>query len=112
MKSDFTPRIFWRSRQLPDRFEDSDDFLVMFADTPLEFDKFLRQFAIRIEHPTKPHKRAHDCDVDFDGADAVQDAGQHRDPLLGEGVRPMPATALAFDIPDWKIKSWVSSAVS
>ena len=41
MKSNFTARLFRWSHQLPDRFENCSDVLVISIDTPFELEVFL-----------------------------------------------------------------------
>ena len=39
-----------------------------------------------VQHPPQANESAHDFHVDLHGLRAAQDAGKHRDALLGEGV--------------------------
>jgi len=54
------------------------------------------QVGVGCGHPTQPDESAHDLDVDGDRPRAVQDTREHRDALLGEGVRRVSATAKTF----------------
>jgi hypothetical protein len=72
MKPDFPTRFFWWSHQLPDRFENRSDFLIVLSDAPLEFRKFPCKFAICVERLSEPHKRTHKRDIYLHSALAVQ----------------------------------------
>src|SRR5436190_18335409 len=86
MESNFAARLFGWRHQLADRLEDGRDFFVVFTNALFQFSKFLRQFAIRFEHPTKLHKRAHDRDIHFHGTFAIQNTRQHRHALFRKRV--------------------------
>ena len=86
---------------------------VMFPDAFFEFGKFPRQFAICFEHLAQLHERAHDRDVHFHSALALQHTREHRDALLGKGIGrwlARPPQLLIFQIGISKISA--SSAVS
>src|SRR5438067_12618741 len=89
MKSNFTTRRFWPRHQLPNRFDDRCDVLVVYADALFQFGKSARKLAIGLRRLAQLHKRAHDGNVDLDRALAVQHARQHRYTLFCERVRQM-----------------------
>ena len=70
---------------------------VVFALHRLEF---LRDILVRGEYLPQAHECAHDGEIYLDGAGAVEDAGEHRDALLREGVwqvtPPAPLLWLIF----------------
>src|SRR5207245_2462137 len=62
-------------------------------DAPLQFGKFLGEFAICLKRLTQFHKCAHDRYVHLYCALAVQHAREHRDALLSEGIGQMSSAA-------------------
>src|ERR1700681_2250297 len=56
------------------------------------------EFCIGEEHLAQAHKGAHDGDVDLHGTRTPQDAGEHRDALLREGVWKITRSALERSI--------------
>ena len=59
---------------MPDRIDDRADLFVMFANALFEFGKLSREFAICFKHLAQLHERAHDGNVDLQGALASQHA--------------------------------------
>ena len=94
METDLSLWQSWRKHQLADGVEDDLKLGVVFV---FERGKLAGKFRIREEHLAQAHKCAHDGDIDLYGPRTPQDAGKHRDALLGEGVRKITtATATAL----------------
>ena len=94
METDLSLWRNWRKHQLADRVEDDLKLGVVFV---FERGKLASKFRIREEHLAQAHKCAHDGDIDLYGPRTPQDAGKHRDALLGEGVGKITtATATAL----------------
>src|SRR6266513_6439974 len=96
VESNFAPRLFRRSHQLPDRFKDRADLLVMFTNAFFEFGKFVRELAICFQRLAQLYERPYNRDVHFHRTLTVQDARQHGEALFGESVGEMAPSALAF----------------
>lgn len=71
-------------------FDEHPKVSVVEVELPLEahfqFIQFRRQLFVVREEMTKPDESPHDLNVDGYGTFAVEDAGEHGDPLFGEGV--------------------------
>ncbi|HEX9582189.1 MAG TPA: hypothetical protein VF970_13890 [Gemmatimonadales bacterium] len=72
-----------RLHEFPDGLEHNPELGIMAF---LEGVQLLGQIGVGLEHLSEPHKRAHDLDVDADGARAAENAREHRHALLSEGV--------------------------
>jgi hypothetical protein len=56
--------------------------------------QLLGEIPMRLKHLPQPDEGPHDGDVDLHGASALEDAGEHRDTLLGERVRQLAGIAM------------------
>src|SRR5581483_60384 len=95
VKSNSLARLVRRLHQLPDRFENRGNLLVVAFDPFLQLGQLAREFPVGGEHFAQLHKSSHDLNVYVYGALAPQHTGEHRDALLGEGVRHKSAQAAA-----------------
>ena len=97
MKSD--PALFggrrWGSHQLPDCFEYDAEMLVVLAEFPFYLFEFRGQPLVGRKNLPETHEGPHNGDIDLDGPVAMQDTGEHGDPLFGEGVGQIAAPASA-----------------
>src|SRR2546423_14251828 len=83
-----------RRHELSDRLKYDLELCVVLR---LQLDELPREIGVGREHLAEPDERAHDLDVHPDGAGAPEDARQHRDALLREGVGcGAPATTPGF----------------
>lgn len=64
-KSNSFARARWGRHELPNRFEDDSELIVISGFERLEF---VREIGMGIEGASESHKRAHDFDVDLDGS--------------------------------------------
>src|SRR5687767_2091389 len=80
-----------RVHQFADRIEDDGELLVVLL---FQLFELAGQIGMTGEELSQTHEGPHDGDIHFDGPLAAENAGEHRDALLGEGVwtRPPPAT--------------------
>src|SRR5439155_15325849 len=101
-------RATWRSHEIADGVEDSLELHVV----PLfQLVQPACQVGVGCGHPPQPDESAHDLDVDRDRPRAVQDTREHRDALLGEGVRRVSPTATTFEITICDLKDSVSAGL-
>jgi hypothetical protein len=95
VKTDFASRSgfagFVFGDEAFDGIEDDAELLVVFI---FEGVNSASQIAVGVHEPAQLDEGAHDGDVDLDGTGRAEDAGEHGDTLLGEGVRGR-ATELA-----------------
>src|SRR5437867_6865478 len=68
--------------QFSDRFEYNTKLIIIFL---FQFIKATSEVCVRGKHRSEAHKRSHDGNVHFDSSFAVENAGEHRHTLLGEG---------------------------
>jgi hypothetical protein len=92
MKSDLFLWWNWGLQHLTKGGENGVEFGVVAL---LHFHDLAPQIFVRGEHGADLEEGAHDGDVHLNGAIAVEDAGEHRHTLLGEGVGSIPAAAAA-----------------
>src|SRR5262249_48822681 len=90
-ESDAPPWTGRRAHQFPDRLEHDAELRVVLA---LHLADLPHQGRSRPQHAPHPDERAHDLDIDANGPLAAQHARQHRDSLLGEGVRNRATTTV------------------
>src|SRR5947208_11737811 len=94
VKADFPPGRIGRKHQLANGVEDDLELGVIFVFQRRELPG---EFCVREEHLAQTDKCAHDGDVDLHGTRTPQDAGEHGDALLSEGVGSVTAaTATAL----------------
>src|SRR5688572_211813 len=82
-------RIRWR-HQLPDGVEHDAELGVVFL---LQLVEASCELGAGLHEPAQADEGAHDLDVHLDRPWAVQDAGEHGDALLGEGVGTVASAA-------------------
>ena len=82
-------RLGRRRHELADRV--ADDFELGVVSLLQRFE-LAGEVGVRGEEPAQADEGAHDLDVDTNGARTPQDAGEHGDALLGEGVGRLAAT--------------------
>ena len=80
-------RCWWWGHELPDGLEHDGKLLVVLAQLAFELVELASQVFVGGHELAQPHEGAHDGNVNLDGAVAVEDAGEHGNTLLGEGVR-------------------------
>ena len=82
------PRLVLRGLQeLLDRLENIGDLASLGFLFSLQVGHAAGQVLVGCEDFAQPHERPHDGDVDDHRSPAAQDAGEHRDALLGERIR-------------------------
>ena len=95
----FGSPFLWRRRggcdQLFDGLEDDLEVLVVFGVFRFEGFDFFREEGVGVHQAAELDEGAHDGDIYLHGAGRAQDAGEHGDALLGEGVGEGAATAAA-----------------
>lgn len=69
------------------------NLVALFVLPPFELFEPTCQFLVRSEKLAQADERAHNGNVHFDRAPAVENAGEHRDPLLAKGVGAVTASA-------------------
>lgn len=80
---------FWRGiggDELADGVEDELELLVVLGVFGFERLDFLGEQGVGIHESAELNEGAHDGDVHLHGAGRAEDAGEHGDTLLGEGV--------------------------
>ena len=78
------------SHELPDRLKDNLKAGVIFL---LQRFKLAGQVFMRSQNVAQSDEGPHDLNVDLNGPFASKNRGQHRHPLLGEGIRSKPPAA-------------------
>jgi hypothetical protein len=72
--------------QLADGLEKRMNARVVVFDLPFKLGQLVRQFLVQGQGLPEADEGAHYGDIDLDRAMAAQDAGQHRNPLLGKDI--------------------------
>jgi hypothetical protein len=71
---------------LLNRLDDQSNFNIMLVDFLPEFLEQISEVFVGSEDFSQFDERAHDQNVDFDGALTFQDGGEHGNPLLGKSM--------------------------